>query len=283
MDIRNKIENTKLMIARGNWGEAEAIIRSALKHAPRSADAYALRGIISGELKKFEEAGKSFAAALRIDRNNAIALFGSGVLMNQDGAYNRALFFFDRLLKIEPRHPNALQQKSKALFLTGRDDAALEAIDLSINFGNVSTEAIFDKGLILEKSRPEASLSCYDEAIRRNPDYADAWNNKGLVVWKMRRFSAALNCFRRAISVNAKHSAAYINFGIVLTEFGRLDEAYRLFATAISLGQNLGYCYSNLIFERNFDFNCDMQQLRNIARDFGAFCAETRAFILGLA
>ncbi len=279
MDIRNKIENTKIMIARKNWVEADSIIRSALKKAPRSADSHALSGIISGECSKFKDARKSFAAALHIDRNNMIALFGCGVLMNQAGAYRRALFFFDRLLKIQPLHANALQQKSKALFLIGEDPAALEAIELSIKLGNQSAEAFFDKALTLEKAHPEAAVSAYEEAIARNPVYADAYNNKGLVLWKLRRFSEALNCFQRAIELNSRHSAAYINLAITLTEFGLLDEAFRVFESSISLGENLAHCYSNFIFERNFDYDCDIQELKTLALRFGDFCAASRSVV----
>jgi predicted O-linked N-acetylglucosamine transferase (SPINDLY family) len=279
MDIRNKIENTKIMIARRNWVEAESIIRSALKKAPRSADAHALSGIISGECTKLNEARKAFATALYIDRNNTIALFGCGVLMNQYGAYRRALFFFDRLLKIQPLHANALQQKTKAHFMIGEDASALEAIELSIKLGNQSAEAFFDKALCLEKAHPEAAVSSYEEAIARNPNYADAYNNKGLLLWKLRRFSEALNCFRSAVGLNEKHSAAYINLAITLTEFGLLDEAFKVFEHSISLGENLSHCYSNFIFERNFYYNCDMLELKALAIRFGAFCATSRSFV----
>jgi tetratricopeptide (TPR) repeat protein len=120
---------------------------------------------------------------------------------------------------------------------------------------------LFESGLALQKSRDfESALSCFEEVLRHDPDYAaahhwlgvifardasryadaarhieralaidptipDGWMDLGTVHCFRRDFHKAATCFRTALATAPDSAIAHANLGIVLKETGRLEEA----------------------------------------------------------
>ena len=81
---------------------------------------------------------------------------------------------------------------------------------------------------------PEA-LSSYDRAIALNPDFAQAWNNKGNVLLTSGSVEAAIECYDRAIAIEPGYAMALRNRAMALARMGRDDEARRSLARASEL------------------------------------------------
>jgi tetratricopeptide (TPR) repeat protein len=47
--------------------------------------------------------------------------------------------------------------------------------------------------------RYEEAIEAYNEAIKIDPQFAFAWNNKGLALSSLGRYEEAEQCFQRAI------------------------------------------------------------------------------------
>ena len=86
------------------------------------------------------------------------------------------------------------------------------------NLGN----ALRDQGLLNE------AVACYHEALRRQPDYAEAHNNLGIVLQVQGRLDEAVACYHEALRLKPGYAEAHNNLGNVLREQGRLDEAVAL-------------------------------------------------------
>ena len=66
------------------------------------------------------------------------------------------------------------------------------------NLLNFLNEEIF----ILKKNELEKQNIFFSEAIKKNPDFADAYNNRGVVYLKVGRTDEALKDFEKAVSVD---------------------------------------------------------------------------------
>jgi tetratricopeptide (TPR) repeat protein len=70
-------------------------------------------------------------------------------------------------------------------------------------------EAWANKGAILhELKRHEEALSHFDKALMYQPDYAEGWVNKGIVLASHKQLEQALFCFQRALEFNPNFATA---------------------------------------------------------------------------
>ena len=67
--------------------------------------------------------------------------------------------------------------------------------------------------LFQESEDPEASLSACDRAIRLKPDYAEAYNSRGIAKGMLKRHQAAIADYDEAIRLKPDYSEAYSNRG----------------------------------------------------------------------
>ena len=71
----------------------------------------------------------------------------------------------------------------------------------------------------------KAAIADFDEAIRQKPDYADAYLNRGIVKDKMRQYEDAIVDYGEAIRRKPDYAEAYLNRGIVKDNMGRRGDA----------------------------------------------------------
>jgi eukaryotic-like serine/threonine-protein kinase len=56
--------------------------------------------------------------------------------------------------------------------------------------------------------RLEEALTSLNKAIELNPNLAEAWNNRGAVLWSLRRFDEAAASIDRAIQIKPDYQDA---------------------------------------------------------------------------
>src|ERR1700682_2896904 len=77
-------------------------------------------------------------------------------------------------------------------------------------------------------SRPDAA-SYVGRAVMLDPDFAEAHNDRGVILAAGGLFADAVSCFERAVTLNPGYSEARTNLGRGLRSLGRLDEAVAQF------------------------------------------------------
>jgi len=166
---------------------------------------------------------------LSVKLQNAVALHRQGRL-----AQARAIY--EEILRIEPRHFDALHLSGVIAIQTGDSRLAVELIDKAIKIQSQHAEAHCNRGSALEALQQwEEALRSYDRAIAINPNYADAHFNRGNVLQKVQRLDDALTSFERAIKLKPAFSRAYYNRGNALRELGQMDRALESYERAIAL------------------------------------------------
>ena len=62
----------------------------------------------------------------------------------------------------------------------------------------------------------EEALAAYDECLRIDPKYVDAWNNKGIALKDLRRYEEALAAYDECLRIDPGHLLARSNRDITL-------------------------------------------------------------------
>jgi len=96
------------------------------------------------------------------------------------------------------------------------------------------------------KNQAEDGVKCYREAIRINPDFAEAHGNLGLLLSNLKRFDEAEEEYRGAIRINPDYTEAHYNLGILLSNLKRFDEAEEEYREAIRINQDYAGAHGNL-------------------------------------
>ena len=89
------------------------------------------------------------------------------------------------------------------------------------------------------------SLQYFDKAIKKNPQNAEAWNNKGNVLNKLKRYNESIEAFDEAIELDQTFAQPWNNKGNVFNWLERYNESIEAFDEAIRLDPNFSEAWNN--------------------------------------
>jgi len=102
----------------------------------------------------------------------------------------------------------------------------------------------FDKGLA-EKTDMNKQIEFYTKAIQLDPNYKDAYNNRGIAKYNLGKYTEAITDYDKAIQLDPNYKAAYNNRGISKNNLGKHTEAITDYDKAIQLDPNYKDAYNN--------------------------------------
>ena len=97
-----------------------------------------------------------------------------------------------------------------------------------------------------EQGDYDKALADYSEAIKFNPDYAEAYNGRGVAWHERRDYVRAIADYSEAINLKPDYAAAYHNRGGAWTAKGEYVTAMADFNQALRLKPNDDYAYNSL-------------------------------------
>jgi tetratricopeptide (TPR) repeat protein len=154
----------------------------------------------------------------------AIALGALTWRRNQD--YCSDIAIWDDTVAKWPENPRAQEHLGVALGRTGRLPEAIEHLEQALRIEPDYAEAHCNLGatLGLTGRLPEA-IEHLERALRIRPDYAEAHCNLGNVFFQEGKVSDAIGHFEQALRSNPDYAEAQYNLGLALARLGRLQEA----------------------------------------------------------
>lgn len=93
---------------------------------------------------------------------------------------------------------------------------------------------------------PELAARAYLDGIRVKPDWADGYNNLGVVYIRAGNAEKGLACFRKAVEIRPDYVDALNNLGSALKDGGRVDAAIPFYEQAVRLRPDYAGAWSNL-------------------------------------
>jgi len=127
-----------------------------------------------------------------------------------------------------------------------KDENANVRVDAANALGAGSTSTLgttadkiarFNKGNDLyNQGRYDEAIKAYDEAIKLDPNYANAWTSKGAALSNQGKYDEAIQAHNEAIKLDPNLAVAWYNKGIAHQALGRTSEADAAYAKAKELG-----------------------------------------------
>ncbi len=117
-----------------------------------------------------------------------------------------------------------------------------------------TAEDYFNKGQ--EAKEPQEKIEFYNQAIKLNPQYAQAYNYRGLAYFEKKFYEIALSDYNKAIILEPNNANPYNNLGNYYATVKKdYDRALREYDKAIALSPNDARVYSNrgFAYDRNKD------------------------------
>ncbi len=104
----------------------------------------------------------------------------------------------------------------------------------------------FRRGLRAAKEgRLQEAVEEYTEAIRMNPGYASAYNNRGNLYRKLNKYQEALEDYNKALELDPDYALAYYNRGNLYRELNEHQKALEDYNKALELDPDYALAYYN--------------------------------------
>jgi tetratricopeptide (TPR) repeat protein len=97
-----------------------------------------------------------------------------------------------------------------------------------------------------DQGQLDQAIAEYQEAIRLDPDYAEAHYNLGLAYHKQGKLDDAIAEYKEAIRIDPSMADAHVNLGVAYADQGKLDEAIAAYREALRINPDLGDAHLNL-------------------------------------
>jgi len=266
---------------RGMSDEAFAKLERAVTLRPDHVPALEMLGAVAAKLGKLELAARCFETAATRKQTSPEAHTNAGRAFFSLRSYTKAIHAFREALRHDPRHQQARYFLATALRIEGRLQEAAEAYAVLLAAQPAHARALdeyggvlFDLGRVAEAeavlrrataaapgeanpytnlgrifqtdaARADEALALHDSAIARNPDYAEAHNNRGVALYTLSRFDEAIVSFRKAIALKPGMAEAFNNLGNALYRIGDSRGAVESFDDATALKHDYAEAHWN--------------------------------------
>ena len=124
-------------------------------------------------------------------------------------------------------------------------EEAVAAFDEAIKLNPDFEEAWYARGLALSwQEEYQAAVASFDKATEINPNFYQAWRERGEALYMLKRYPDALASFDKAIALNSQDSVLYMLRGQLLEELERYAEAVDAYSQAIKIKPH-PFAYNN--------------------------------------
>jgi tetratricopeptide (TPR) repeat protein len=188
------------------------------------------------------QAGRAGAAralydrALRADPDHFDALHLLGVVLVQAGEGPAGVALIERAIAVRPGDVAARSNLGWALAEAGRLDDAVAAYDGALELDPGYIAGHYNRANALrDRGALAEALAGYDRVLGLQPAFVEAWVNRGAVLERLRSPAETVASFQKAIGLRPDLAVAHANLAKVLNDLKRSDEALASAERAVAL------------------------------------------------
>ncbi|MGD1841748.1 MAG: tetratricopeptide repeat protein [Thermonemataceae bacterium] len=138
-------------------------------------------------------------------------------------------------------------EKGKSAVLKGDCALAIKAFTKAISIDSTAADTYFNRAYCLETiGKSKQALLDYDKAITLNPQFTDAYNNRGEIKRRLQKdYKGAIKDYSKAIQLDGKVAGIYFNRGLAEVALEQHDKALADFTRTIDLAPTVADAYYN--------------------------------------
>ncbi|MBF0380748.1 MAG: tetratricopeptide repeat protein [Magnetococcales bacterium] len=223
----------------GRKSEAIEIIKTAIRKNPTSEQYKEyLKAIENNKLPQPNSQ----------NTNDQVEIFlRKGAELHKTNLITEAIYWYHRVLEVQPNNTAALSNLGSALRSQGKFDEAINCYKQAIINQPDLSDAHYNLANILkEQGRIEEAIEIYRNSIIVKPDFAQAHLNLGAALKEQGRVDEAISSFKKAVALKPDFCTAHYNLGNSFKEQGNLDEAVDSYNNALSIEPNFAHALCNL-------------------------------------
>ena len=227
------------------FNEAEAAIEKAIALQKDNANLYSRKGLILWQLKRFDEAEAASSMAIKINPRS-VFYSNRGLVYNDRGKSELALFDFNRAIEINPNSTDAYNNRAILFSNQGKSELALADLNRAIEINPNNVDAYNNRANIYrDRGKLELALADYNRALEIDPQLAQTYNNRGVFYYSQNKLELALADYNRALEINSDYDTAYNNRGNLYRNRGKLELALADYSRAIKINPDDARAYSD--------------------------------------
>ena len=151
---------------------------------------------------------------------------------------------YNKILEIDPEHPDSLHMAGVIARQNGKYDLAANFIKSAIRIAPEKAAYHISFGsMLLDLGKRNGAITSYNNALALNLDNADLLNNLGNSFKSLGEPDKAVLCYRNAVKIKPDYAEVYYNLGLLLAEQGTPEEAVLNFRTALEMKPGFADAY----------------------------------------
>ena len=214
---------------------------AAVGEPSQGFDVHYVRGLALRRLDRLAESERELRSATAVNPGHADALFNLGAVLDQRGSHGEAEDYLRKAAGLQPGNADFRYRLASVLKKNGKSGEAAAQLDL---FRDLRERTQRERRASVLMRRAEASLQAgdpvaakelYQQAIRLDPQHAEAHLNLGVAYERLGRGALAEAMFRKALEIRRDYSDAHLNLGLKLAEKAQFAAALESVREAVRL------------------------------------------------
>lgn len=137
-------------------------------------------------------------------------------------------------------------KQGDACFFENRYDEAIAAYDRALQIQPDLADTWNNRGVVLTRmQRYEEAISSYEQATKIRPHYPDAWNNRGVVLLELQQYQDAIACYEQAIQAKPDYADAWNNRGVAFSKMQQYEQAVISYNNALQIKNDYTDAWNN--------------------------------------
>jgi len=167
--------------------------RGLAAHETNDLKSYNNRGNAYSDRHQYDRAIVDYDRAIQLNPKNADTYNNRGTAYSQCKEYAKAIADYDRTIQLDPKDTTAYNNRGIAYARQGQYSEAIADYSQAIELNSKDRNTYTEQGLFTQ------AIADYDRAIQLEPDYAMAYNNRGIVYSRQGQYPKAIEDYNRAI------------------------------------------------------------------------------------